>query len=342
MIIVQVPLRIPFFSGGTDIPSWYRQEKGAALSATINQFVYVTVHHTIGDDQINFLYSDGSESVHVSEIVKMEHVITREVLAHYIHEEGLTISSMADIKCRGTGLGASSAYTVGLLTALDHMRPNSMRLFETPEELARLACDIEIDKCGYQIGKQDQYAAAIGGFNLYEFNADETVDVTAMDCGSVYELERNLVLVDTGIARKASAVLEKTTTAVRNSSAKKVLTRQSRDLAYTAMNALKKNRLDDFGDLMNHSWLSKRSVNESTSTTRIDEIYEEMRQAGALGGKVLGAGGGGYMLFYVPTKQISEVTDQIEKMGLKQIPFMFLDGRLSQWGPRVMFSDYRL
>jgi D-glycero-alpha-D-manno-heptose-7-phosphate kinase len=327
MIVTKTPLRVSFFSGGSDMPSFYTKEPGAALSATIDKYIYVSVHKTprIG---IKVMYDEVEK---FNDVEEMHQSITSESLKYFsIHNE-CTISSVSDILSKGSGLGSSSAFTVGLVNALAHMR-NVDNV--TREYLANTACDIEMNKCEYPVGKQDQYAAAYGGFNLFKF--DVTGNVTsqnvAIDRSTWKNLESRLLLVYSGVGRSANGILQKQQSAM-NDKSKFDLVRLSRDKAIVGTRYLMESRLDDFGSLLHDAWMDKKEVAADITNERFDMIYNEAMASGSLGGKLLGAGGGGFFLFYAPPDKIDSVADNVTRFGCKVYPFKFTDT-----GSRVVAS----
>ena len=293
MIISKTPLRISFFSGGSDMPAFYEKEAGAALSVTIDKYIYVMVHDSphLG---IRTVY-DAIETY--PDVETMQHLITKEALKYYGHHANLTIASISDILARGSGLGSSSAFTVGLVNALaatTHYTPSRSYLAET-------ACDIEMNRCGYPVGKQDQYAAAYGGFNLLEFHKTGKVTTSHVNVENETwrKLEDNLILVYSGYGRSANGILQKQQDAMSDKK-KFEMVKRSRNKAYVAHQMLIENDVDKFGELLHEAWIDKKSVVESISDKFFDKVYDGALKHGATGGKLLGAGGGGFFLFYAP------------------------------------------
>ena len=306
MIITKTPLRISFFSGGSDLPSFFTKEKGAALSVTIDKYIYVIKHDTphLG---IKVMYDTIEEYPDVEE---MQHSITREALKYFSKTKELTIASIADILAKGSGLGSSSAFTVGLVNLLTRSKKDES--FISREYLAQTAYMIERELCGYPVGKQDQYAAAYGGMNLFEFFEDDTVEVKPLTYGTHMweDLEERLLLVYSGRGRDANSILQKQSKAM-NDSAKFNLVKASRDKAYIGAEYLKKGKLNDFGNLLHEAWLDKKSVESSITNEYFDSVYEKALKSGAIGGKLLGAGGGGFFIFYVQPSKRQKVIDCI-------------------------------
>lgn len=299
MIITRTPLRISFFSGGSDLPSFYEKERGAALSCTIDKYIDVVIRKNPYTGY-KTVYDEISE---VNELSEMRHSITREALKKFywdatLNDKGVTITSLSDIKCSGSGLGSSSAFTVGLVKAL-HM-PNPYIGAFPPSYYAEEAVDIEMNRCRFPVGKQDQYAAAYGGFNLFEFDKDiVSVVKPSIPVYTIQELERRLLLVYSGKGRSANAILQQQSQAMLEKD-KFELVRKSRDKAYVGRRLLEKGDLDAFGELLHLSWLDKKEVVKEITQTYFDEIYQFMLEKGATGGKLLGAGGGGFFIFYHP------------------------------------------
>lgn len=306
MILSKTPLRISFFSGGSDMPSYFEKEKGAALSVTIDKYIYVMLHKTphLG---IKIMYDTIEE---FPDLEQMQHAITRESLKHFGIDKEVTIASIADILSKGSGLGSSSAFTVGLINVLAHQEKHKSNY--TREYLAQTAYDIERNMCGYPVGKQDQYAAAYGGMNLFEFHKDNTVEVrpTTYNRDLWSNLEDRLLLVYSGRGRNANSILQKQAAAM-DDSVKFDLVRRSRDKAFVGARYLKEGKLDDFGALLHDAWLDKKAVETSITNEYFDEIYSKAIDSGALGGKLLGAGGGGFFIFYVNPSKRQNVIDVI-------------------------------
>jgi len=304
MIVSKTPLRISFFSGGSDLPSFYEKEQGAALSITIDKFIYVCAHKTPYMD-IKVMYD---EVEHVAEVEQMQHAITRETLKHFNLTKEITIASISDILSKGSGLGSSSAFTVGLIKALTTIRNTPC----SEKFLADTACEIEMNKCCYPVGKQDQYAAAFGGLNIFEFLKNGNVDVhkCKVDKKTLNKLENNLLLVYSGVGRDANNILQKQSKAMAQQD-KFELVRRSRNKAYSARDFLINNDVDSFGSLLHDAWMDKKSVVSDITQDYFDVVYEKAMSAGSLGGKLLGAGGGGFFIFYVPIEKREKVSKEI-------------------------------
>jgi len=317
MIVSRTPLRVSFAGGGTDLPAFYKEEPGAVLSTAIDKYVYVIVNRRF-EPEIRVSYSKTEIVGNVSEI---QHDLVREALRLTglpSHVEILTVGDMP----AGAGLGSSSTVTVGLLTAL-YAYQGKMR---SPEDLAHGACEIEIDVIGKPIGKQDQYAAAYGGFNFLQFEPGGKVKVEPVICPPevLSELQRNLILFFTGTTRSADAILlQQSANVAGNGEARKHL-RRMRELAFELRSVIGGDHpLDRFGAILDEGWQLKRQVAEGISNPSIEEWYQRAMDAGALGGKLLGAGGGGCLLFYCPYERQNRVRTALS--GLAEIHFRFED-----------------
>src|SRR5438477_1723511 len=324
MIISRTPLRMSFVGGGSDLPVFYRKYGGAVVSTAINQFVYITVNKKF-DEQIRLSYSKTEEARTVE---KIKHPLAREAMKLLELDGGLEITSIADIPARGSGLGSSSTFTVGLLHALHAYAER----YASAEQLAREACQIEIERCGEPIGKQDQYAAAFGGFNFIEFNADDSVSVEPILCKreTIQRLQDNLLMFYTGIVRSASAILKNQQASVMAEKSKQKMLCRMVELARELKAELQKNNLEAFGEIIHANWELKRSITNEISTSQIDQWYQLARRHGAVGGKLLGAGSGGFMMFYAPRERHEEITRALK--GLRRI-----DLRFEPQGSRIIF-----
>lgn len=298
MIITRTPFRISFVGGGTDLPDFYRVEPGAVVSTAINKYMYIVLNKRF-DDTIRVSYSK-TEIVKAAE--EIQHPIVREALKLVGITKGVEIVSIADIPA-GTGLGSSSSFTVGLLSALYAYKG----ILKSAEELARDACEIEIDMVGEPIGKQDQYIAAYGGFRYTQFNTDETVFTEPIICSKVnrQKLSQNLLLFYTGDTREARNILKEQTANAKQAD-KLACLRKMRDLAFELNQQFNNNCSPDvLGEFLHKGWMLKKQLASGISDDRIDKYYEKAIRAGALGGKILGAGGGGFLLLYCPRRDSS-------------------------------------
>ncbi|HEY3805803.1 MAG TPA: hypothetical protein VGL61_24515 [Kofleriaceae bacterium] len=326
MLITRSPLRISLGGGGTDLPSYYEHHGGFLVAAAIDKYVWVTIHRPF----VPGVFLKYSQIEHVDRVDAIEHPIVREAFAMM----GITvlqheITTLADIPA-GTGLGSSGSFTTALLKALYSFE----RRLLLPGDVARLACELEIERLGRPVGKQDQYIAAYGGITCFEFDRDGSVraEPLVLTQTTLHELEDHLLLFFTGFARSASEILkdqdQKTKQAdpamVANLDYVKELGRRSRA-------ALEDGKPELFGELMHEHWEGKRKRSSGMSNAQIDEWYELGKNAGAIGGKLVGAGGGGFLMFYAPDP--SRVRQAMAKAGLEEVRFRFdFDGT------RVVFS----
>lgn len=306
MIISRTPFRISFTGGGSDLPSFYRREPGAVLSTTINKYVYIVIHPFFDSEKIQLKYS---KTELVSSIEDIQHPIFKEVLR--IHGlKGIDLNSIADVPS-GTGLGSSSSFTVGLLNAVYTYHNQTI----ASEYLGKLACEIEIERLDSFIGKQDQYAAAYGGLNLISFYPDESVNVEKiiMKPDKKKELEENLIMVYIGNVRSANTVLQQQNEAIMNRDKFEDQKKMVR-LSYQLKETLEHNNINDFGYFLHEGWLLKKSLTKVISNSIVDDIYKKGLKAGALGGKLLGAGGGGFVLFYCPKEKQDDFRKQMPQL----------------------------
>jgi len=302
MIISRTPLRISFAGGGSDLPAFYGHEPGAVVSTAINQYIYITVNKKF-DRQIRASYS---VTEIVDSIAELKHELIREALKMVRLDGGIEITSISDIPSRGTGLGSSSTYTVGLLNALHAFDGRHAGA----ERLAREACEIEIERCGNPIGKQDQYIAAYGGLQYIQFNPDGSVFVDPIICKleSRRTLQQNMLLFYTGLTRSANQILEEQKRSTEQDGKQRQTLRTMTGLATQLRSALARDDLDCFGEILHEGWQLKRQLAQQISNDVIDDWYARARQHGALGGKLLGAGGGGFLLLYACPERHTEIT----------------------------------
>lgn len=293
MIIARAPFRVSFFGGGSDLSAFYGKSTGAVLSTTIDRYMYLSVHPYFDASKIHIKYSQVELADSLAEV---RHPIVRRVMERVGVQGGVEITSTADVPA-GTGLGSSSAFTVGLLNLMYAYTGRHVSV----ERLAKEACEIEIQDLGAPIGKQDQYASACGGLNFIRFFADESVDVAPLvlspECREA--LQSCLLMIYTGEQRSASAVLLEQRNAMSDQ-AKFEAVRRLVDFAYQGKALLEAGDVPAFGKLLHDAWLIKRSLTGSVSTSAIDGLYDAVMNAGAWGGKVLGAGGGGFLLVAAP------------------------------------------
>lgn len=315
MVISKTPLRMSFVGGGSDMPAFYRKFGGAVLSTTIDKYIYINVNKKF-DNGIRIAYSKTEE---VDSISKIEHKLVKESLKYLNINGGVEITSIADIPAKGTGLGSSSSFTVGLLNALNAYK----NIHSSSEKLGIDSCKIEIDICEEPIGKQDQYAAAFGGFNLIEFKKDDSVIVSPVITSkkTIEEIQENTILFYTGITRSASSILvEQNKEILSNNNKQKSLLKMV-NLAYNLYNEIQNNNASVFGEILHENWLLKKSITGGVSNKFIDDCYDAAMSSGALGGKILGAGAGGFLLFYAPKECHKKIENSLS--NLRKIDFNF-------------------
>jgi D-glycero-alpha-D-manno-heptose-7-phosphate kinase len=323
MIISRTPLRMSFVGGGSDLPVFYRKYGGAVLSTAIDRYVYVTVNRKF-DDRIRLSYSRTEEARTVNHI---KHALVREGLKLTGITGGIEITSIADIPSKGSGLGSSSTFTVGLLSALHAYAGRHAGA----EQLAREACEIEIERCGEPIGKQDQYAAAYGGLNLIQFKPDDSVTVEPVICRreTIEQLQSRIIVFYTGVTRNASGILKQQSAALATEKKKCDVTRKMVRLAHDLSDELRQNRINTFGEIIHEGWLLKKSLTAGITTDVIDGWYDKARRAGAVGGKLLGAGTGGFIMFYALPERHEAIARAV---GLRRTDFRF-----EPQGSRIIF-----
>ncbi len=318
MIITRSPLRITLGGGGTDLPSYYRDHGGFLIAAAIDKYVYITLHETF--EQIYSIKYSKLERV--DSIDQIEHPIIREAL-RLVNDDTraphLELTSLADIPA-GTGLGSSGSFTTALLKALHAHRKNLIH----PETLAEQACHIEIDRLGEPIGKQDQYIAAYGGVTCFRFNPDGKVDAWPLKISQevLYNLEDNLLLFFTGYSRSASSILKDQDSRTRQSDSSMVQNlHYVKDLGLRSQAALEAGDLKRFGELMHEHWEHKKQRSGGMSNPAIDVWYQTAMANGAIGGKLIGAGGGGFLMFYTEDKR--RLRHALLQEGLREVRFRF-------------------
>lgn len=312
MIITKTPFRVSFCGGGSDMANFYEKYGGCVLSTSINKYCYISIHPYFNENQTLLKYS---ENELVDSPDQIRHRIFRQVLTDMgIH--GVEISSTADIP-GGTGLGSSSTFTVGLLNSLNCYKGK----FVSKDKLAKLACEVEIEKLGNPIGKQDQYGAALGGLNFIKFNQDGSVshEPILMEGKTYKELQKNLLMFYTGTTRSANTILAEQTKNITSEDKARNLLKMC-GLAKDMKVALENNDISSFGRILDEGWQLKKELASGIANPAIDEAYEIAMKNGALGGKLLGAGGGGFLLFYCE----EEKQEQLKKaIGLKELDFSF-------------------
>lgn len=304
-----------FVGGGSDLPSFYLKHGGAVLSTTIDKYIYINVNKKF-DNGIRIAYSKTEE---VESIHNIEHKLVKATMELLEISGGIEITSIADIPSKGTGLGSSSSFTIGLLNALNAYKGN----FSSCEFLGEQSCKIEIDICGEPIGKQDQYAAAFGGFNLIEFkkNGEVLVKPIITKKETLLEIEQNLMVFYTGLTRNASSILKEQNDRIQNDDKKAENLLKMVDLTYELYNEIQNNNTRVFGEILHENWELKKKLSNGISNPFIDDCYNAAVNAGALGGKILGAGAGGFLLFYVEKNKQNSVLNSLS--NLKQVNFSF-------------------
>ena len=311
MIITRSPFRVSFCGGGSDLPSFYEKYGGCVVSTSIRKYMYLTLHQSFDPSEIVLKYSK-TEIVHSYE--EIQHNYFRQILSN-MDVKGVEITSMADIPA-GTGLGSSSSFTVALLHLL-HTYKNE---FVSKYQLATDACNVEIEQLGNPIGKQDQFAASFGGLNFIEFKANGYVDVqpVVMKRESYKKLQQNLLMFYLGGTHSASTILKEQSENIFFKDKIKAQLKMC-DLARELKKQLEENNVDATGSLLDENWNLKKTLASGISNPLIDEIYSKAISAGATGGKLLGAGGAGFMLFYVPQDRQTAV--RISLSSLREIEF---------------------
>ena len=326
MIISRAPFRVSFAGGGSDIPSFYEKHGGCVLSTTIKKYVYLTIHPAFNKNDISLKYSK-TENVHTYK--EIEHKIFREAFRRF-DIRGVEIASMADVTA-GTGLGSSSTFTVALLKLLYTYEHQYVSQYHVAKE----ACEIEIEDLHNPIGKQDQFAAAFGGLKFYEFlpNGFVKIEPIVMLPESYKKLEDNCVMFYTGLTHDANKVLSEQKRNIESDNKKEELLLKMCDLARELKTHLEQNDVDFLGEALKKGWELKKQMASSITGSKIDELYQKGIDAGATGGKLLGAGGGGFLLFYVPNAQIKEKVRKAFS-DYTELPF-----ELDNSGVSIIYND---
>jgi D-glycero-alpha-D-manno-heptose-7-phosphate kinase len=322
LIITQTPLRISFFGGGTDFAEFYRQEEGCVLSSAIDKYIFVIAKKRY-DQMIRVGYT---QTELVTSLHELRHELVREACQMTGVEKQIEINTLGDIPSEGSGLGSSSTVTVGVLNALYHYinDPRPLR------EIAERACQIEIERLKKPIGKQDQYISSYGGLHFIRFMPDEKVIVerVKINYDGRRRLNQHLMLFYTNRPRRAESVLKEQR---ENISMNMTALRELKGMAILARELLESGKFDEFGKLLHEAWIVKKSLASKISNPEIDAIYEKARTAGALGGKITGAGGGGFLLLYCPREKQDDVRSALD--GLEELPF-----HLEQDPTKVIFN----
>lgn len=315
MIITRTPLRISIAGGGTDLPSYYRRFGGELVSAAIDKYIFVSINKTFRlDYQVKY-----SKFEEVGTVDAIAHPVVREALKLHRVAPAIEITSTADIPA-GTGLGSSGTFTVGLVRALYAME----RCHVTAADVAKEACHIEINLLGQAVGKQDQYIASFGGLTYFKFKADETVDIAPLKVSdeTLSDLEENLLLFFTGYSRSAIDILADQHQRTTQGDAEMLENLHFiKNLGKRIKTSLEEGDTARFGELMHEHWLVKQRRSSNMSNNTIDRWYEMGRAAGAIGGKMVGAGGGGFLMFY--TRDRTALRKAMTEEGLSEVPFRF-------------------
>ena len=334
MLQVKSPLRISFCGGGTDMKEFYSRYGGCVVSATINKYVYLGLTDNFNANETILNYSSLAEKV--TEFDQIQHDRFRQCLKLF-DVSGVNISSMSDVPF-GTGLGSSSAFTVGLIKLLmtynrKHGKPISLGegYYNFPDDyeydIAKLACDIEINKLQTYSGKQDQYASTFGGLNFIMFNKDESVDVIGlsklMPNDKIEELENRLVMFYIGGVHNSSEIVKKQIETMESDSRKISMLHEMFSVTMELRKQLLEGNISFVGEALKENWNIKRSLSDGITNPKIDAIYETAIENGAYSGKLLGAGGAGFMLFYVLPENKKHLVEYLESIGLKEFPFKF-------------------
>jgi D-glycero-alpha-D-manno-heptose-7-phosphate kinase len=317
MIITRTPFRVTLGGGGTDLPSFYREHGGFILAVGLDKYMYLNVNAPIVDDKIRVKYSQSELVDHVDQV---QHTLAREALRYFNVSRGMEIVSVADIPA-GTGLGSSSSYLVGLLNAMHALTQNPV----CPERLAEEACHIELEILKKPIGKQDQYMAAFGGLTVLNIARDGSVRVKrlGLDVEVLEALEQNLLMFYTHESRDATAILSRQDSATkRNDGVVLSSLREIKDIGIEVCSAIEAGNLSRFGELLDIHWQSKKRLSEQISNPQIDAWYELAKTNGAIGGKISGAGGGGFLMLYCEEKK-AQLRTAMRTAGLRELNFRF-------------------
>ena len=326
MIISKAPLRVSYVGGGSDLPSFYREHGGAVISSAIDKYVYVMVKDRF-ESGIRLSYSV-TENVDTRR--EIEHPLVRNCLEMLEVDRDIELVSMADIPSSGSGLGSSSSFSVAMIHALTTYKGQAL----STRRLAESACHLEIEKCLNPIGKQDQYASAFGGLRVYEFNKDDSVSETPVVCdvSTLNKLNSECVMFHVAGNRDANAILKQQSKELSNSAKTSKMLSMVR-LVWDLKAEFESNNTDNFGPILHENWCLKRELTSGITNNYIDDIYTEALAAGATGGKLLGAGGGGFMLFHAPSCEVrNRISQRLHKLRLVPINF-------DNQGSRIIFND---
>jgi D-glycero-alpha-D-manno-heptose-7-phosphate kinase len=325
VIVARAPLRISLAGGGSDIPSFFQREFGEVLSFSINKYVYLAGHeYFAGGIRLSY-----SKTETVQDVEKIEHPLFRNALLYLDFQQDIELSSFADVPGTGTGLGSSSAFTVALLHLLSTFKGQDL----TASDLAKTACKVEIEMCGDPIGKQDQYASAFGGINRFRFNEDDSVEKIHTDLDSKKDfLNESLLLYHTGVGRFASSILAEQRTSIERDAQVFQNVRNIRNRVSDMQTCLVKEDSKSLGSLLSESWEDKKKLASGISNSIIDQLLESAVKAGALGGKLVGAGGGGFLLLCIEPGNRSKFQKSFS--GLRNLPF-----QVENEGSKIVYDD---
>lgn len=319
MIITRAPLRISIGGGGTDLPSYYQKRGGFVIAGAIDKYIFISINRTFTDDY----FLKYSQLERVDKVDDIDHPIIRESIRLHAVDPAIELVSTADMPS-GTGLGSSGTFTVGLLRAIHAYNRTPV----VAGDLAAEACFVEMDLLDEPCGKQDQYIAAFGGITCFEFRPDGSVDVSPLRIGAqtLTDLETHLLLFFTGYARKASTILSDQKARSQTDDTDMIANLdRTKEMGYRIKDALEAGRTEEFARIMHEHWLNKRARSDGMSNNDIDRWYETALSAGALGGKLVGAGAGGFLMVYATEPQ--KVRSALAAEGLTEVPFRFdLDG----------------
>ena len=326
MIITKTPLRISLAGGGSDLPAFYQRAPGAVVSFSVDLFIYIAIHRFF-EERIVLKYSRTEE---VENVCDIEHPLIRECLNICACHQPVELTSFADIPSKGSGLGSSSAFAVGLIKAVHAYLGKDI----SKERCAEIACQVELERLGEPIGKQDQYGAAMGGLNFLKFHQDGSVHVEpiVVDRDGRRYLEERMLLFYTGITRSASDLLKEQQENTVSDDEKYQDLCAMRDLAEELRSKLVAGEFDSVGKVLHQGWELKRGLTARISSGEIDALYTRAMKAGATGGKLLGAGGGGFLLFFVPPESQQNVIEEMRELRL-------LRPRIDMQGTRVIYLD---
>ncbi len=326
MVITRTPLRFSFFGGGSDFSYYYKTYGGAVLSSSINKFIYVNLNKKF-ESGFRISYS---ENEYVESVFQIKHKIIRESLLSRNVKENLEIVTVADIPSKGTGLGSSSAFTVGLLNALNSFYEQEISKYD----LANESSSVEIYLCNEPIGKQDHFASTFGGFNLIKFNQDGSTSVIPIinKDGIIEKLEENLLIFYTGITRNASEILQKQANLIQTDTRRLEILHKMVNLVYTASECLADSNLDGFGEILDLNWSYKKELSDEISNSLIDDYYQKAKKNGAIGGKILGAGAGGFLMLYAPKEKHRNIISALNNLKI-------LDFKFEKHGSVLIYKD---